>query len=282
MTQGLRNQGERCPGESPGESALVGLQRDLQRHVLSGDAAIARAVNATPAVPAATRLAVYSNAYRIRLAEALAANMPRLKELLGEEQFAAVAAAYVEAQPSRFASIRWFGDRLAQVLGQSHPSQPWLAELARWEWALAASFDAADASAAAVECLASVAPGDWAELRLQFHPSVQFLELATNAQALFKALSEEQSPPQPTILPSPQPWLLWRQDLKTQYRSLAPDETAALRVMRAGGTFGAMCEALCEWHDAGEVPLVAAGMLKRWIVEELLTRVGLTSAAPAR
>jgi hypothetical protein len=252
---------------------LAGLQRDLQRHVLSGDAAIQEAVNASPAVPVATRLAVYSNAYRIRLADALAANMPRLKELLGEEQFGAVAAAYVDAHPSRFASIRWFGDRLAQVLEQSHPTQPWLAELARWEWALAASFDASDATAVGVECLATVAPGDWAELRLQFHPSVQYLELATNAQALFKALSEEQSPPQPAFLASPQPWLLWRQGLKTQYRSLDPAEAAALQIMRAGGTFGALCEGLCEWHEADAVPLVAAGMLKRWIVEELLTCV---------
>jgi hypothetical protein len=125
-----------------------------------------------------------------------------------------------------------------------------------------------------VECLATVAPGDWAGLSLQFHPSVQYLELATNAPAVFKALSDEQPPPQPATRDRPQPWLLWRQDLKTQYRSLEPAETAALLVMRAGGTFGEMCEALCDWHDADEVPLVAAGMLKRWIVEELLVAVG--------
>jgi hypothetical protein len=254
-------------------SALAELQGDLQRHVLSGDAAIVAAVKATPAVPAATRLGVYSNAYRIRLAEALAANMPRLKELLGDEQFGTVAAAYVDAHPSQFASIRWFGDRLAQVLAQSQPSQPWLAELARWEWALAASFDASDAMPVGVECLATVAPDEWAGLQLQFHPSVQFLELATNAQALFKALADEATPPQPAMLERPQPWLLWRQDLKTQYRSLDAAESAGLRVTLARGTFGAMCEVLCEWHDADEVPLAAAGMLKRWIVEELLVRV---------
>jgi hypothetical protein len=196
-----------------------------------------------------------------------------LQELLGDEQFGAIAAEYIDAHPSRFASIRWFGDRLAQVLGQSHPGQPWLAELARWEWALAASFDAPDAAAAGVECLAGIAPDDWAGLRLQFHPSVQYLELATNAQALFKALSEEQPPPQPALLERPQPWLLWRQDLKTQYRSLEPAEAAAARTMRDGGTFGAMCELLCEWHDGDEVPLVAAGMLKRWIVEEQVLRI---------
>jgi hypothetical protein len=255
-------------------SSLARLQHDFQHHVMSGDAAIVDAINSTAAVPAETRLAVYANAYRIRLADALAANVPRLRELLGPEQFGAVAAAYIDAHPSRFASIRWFGDRLAALLEQSHPSQPWLAELARWEWALAASFDAADTRPVGVECLATVAPGDWAGLRLQFHPSVQCLELATNAQAVFKALSDEQPPPQPALLDRPQPWLLWRQDLRTQYRSLEPAETAALQVTRAGGTFGEMCEALCAWHDADEVPLVAAGMLKRWLVEELLVAVG--------
>lgn len=271
MTQGLRDREERCPGESRAETALARLQRDLQHHVLSGDAAIAGAVNGTPAVPVETRLAVYAKAYRIRLTDALAANMPQLRQLLGEEEFGAVAGRYIDEYPSQFASIRWFGDRLAPMLAQSHASQPWLAELARWEWALAASFDAEDARNVGVEALASVAPWDWAELRLEFHPSVQYLELATNAQALFKALSEEQPLPQPAILEQPQPWLLWRQDLKTQYRSLLPDEVAALAVVRAGGTFGAMCEALCESHDADAVPLVAAGMLKRWLVEEQVT-----------
>ena len=49
--------------------------------------------------------------------------------------------------------------------------------------------------------------------------------------------------------------------------------------MRGGGTFGEMCEALCEWHEADAVPLLAAGMLKRWIVEELLDPPGLTGLA---
>jgi hypothetical protein len=252
-------------------STLADLQRDLQRHVLTGDAAIAAAVNSTTAVPAATRLSVYSNAYRIRLADALGDNMPNLRMFLGEEAFQAVASRYIDEHPSQFASIRWFGDRLAHELERSHPDQPWIAELARWEWALAASFDAQDAATVGIESLAAVAPGDWGDLRLEFHPSVQLLELSSNAQALFKAFADEQSPPEPALLDSPQPWLLWRQDLKTQYRSLEPDEAAAFAVVRSGGTFADMCEALCEWHEVDTVPLIAAGMLKRWIVEELVT-----------
>lgn len=254
-------------------SALAKLQRDLQRHVLDGDTAIADAVNGTAAVSAATRLAVYSNAYRIRLADALGDTLPHLREFLGEEEFGSVAGRYIHAHPSQFASIRWFGDRLAQELEGSHAEQPWVAELAQWEWALAASFDSAHALAVAIESLAAVAPGAWGELRLEFHPSVQQLELKTNAPSLFKALSAGQPAPEPVALERPQPWLLWRQDLKTQYRSLEPAETAALATVRGGGTFGEMCEALCEWHEAEAVPLLAAGMLKRWIVEELIVRL---------
>lgn len=255
-------------------SALADLQRDLQRHVLTGDETVAAAVNGTPAVPAATRLGVYSNAYRIRLTDALGDNMPNLRALLGEEEFGAVAARYIDEHPSQFASIRWFGDRLAHELERSHPEQPWIAELARWEWSLATAFDAQDSPTVGIESLATVAPDDWGELRLEFHPSVQVLELSSNAQALFKAFADEQSPPEPAILDHPQPWLLWRQDLKTQYRSLEPDETAALAAMRSDGTFADMCEVLCAWHEADEVPLIAAGMLKRWIVEELLIGLG--------
>lgn len=254
-------------------SSLAELQRDLQRHVLTGDAAITEAINGTAAVPATTRLAVYFGAYRWRLIEALAANMPRLQQLLGEQEFAALAGRYVDDYPSQFASIRWFGDRLAQVLTQSHPERPWLAELAQWEWALAASFDARDAQPVDLAALATVAPGDWAELRFEFHPSVQYLQMSTNAPALFEALTEEQPLPEPAALDELQPWILWRQQLKTQYRSLEPAEDAVLEVVRAGGTFAEMCEALCNWHDPDDVPLQAAGILKRWLVEEMLTAV---------
>ena len=254
-------------------SGLAELQRDLQQHVLNGDAEIAAAVNGTDAVPVSTRLAVYSNAYRSRLAEALSDNMSHLRHVLGEEEFDTVANRYIDMYPSQVPSIRWFGHRFAEQLAASHRDRPWIAELARWEWALAASFDAQDAPAAGIESLAAVAPGEWGELRLEFHPSVQHLELNTNAQALFKALSEEQPAPEPAILDQPQSWLLWRQDLKTQYRSLEPAESAALAAVRDDGTFGEMCEALCDWHEADDVPLVAAGMLKRWIVEELIVRL---------
>lgn len=250
---------------------LLELQREFQRYVLNEDETIAACVNATEHVPVARRLSIYSQAYRSRLAEALANNIPRLQQLVGADAFAALAQRYIEQYPSRFASIRWFGEHFAAMIEREHASQPWLSELARWEWAVATAFDAGDAPPLPLESLARISAVEWPGLKFEFHASLQRLDLRTNAPALFKALSEELPPPAPAVLEHVQPWLIWRQGLKTQYRSLSQDEAAALDAMRDGGTFEAMCDLLCEWHDEEGVPTTAAGMLKRWIVDELTT-----------
>ena len=63
-------------------------------------------------VPAALGLAVYVNAYRARLREALAADHPRLAAHLGDERWLALCDAYIDAHPSTARSLRTFGDRL--------------------------------------------------------------------------------------------------------------------------------------------------------------------------
>lgn len=253
-------------------STLADTQRDFQRHVMHGDAKIVSAVNETANVPVATRLGIYSEAYRLRLRDALANNVPQLRELIGDDPFFAVAMQYLDEHPSQFRSVRWFGDRLAESLDRDYPSQPWLSELARWEWAIAAAFDSPDVSPLSLDALAAVAPTDWPELRFGFHPSLQQLEMKTNAPALFKALAAEQSAPEPALLERAQPWLIWRQELTTQYRSLGTDEAAALDRMREGGTFEQMCDVLCAWHAEDAVPLQAAGLLKQWMQDGCVIR----------
>src|SRR5688572_23307248 len=99
-------------GMSAPMSTLAELQRDFQRHVMHGHDRIVDAVEDTPPVPATARLAIYSEAYRLRLTEALASSLPRLQQLLGTDEFAKVAGEYIDLCPSSYPSIRWFGDRL--------------------------------------------------------------------------------------------------------------------------------------------------------------------------
>ena len=250
-------------------SALVQLQQAFQAFVLDTDPKAEREIVSTSALSATARLEIYSDAYRLRLTEALASNFPRLKQTIGEEQFNELALWYIAVQRSHHPSIRWYGDRFAAFIATHRPKEPWLSDLAVWEWAIATAFDASDADTVDASALANIQPEQWSELRLQFHPSLQRVDVRSNAVALFKACTEEQTAPTPCS-ESRTAWLIWRQDLKTQYRSLQDDEAAILDLMFAQGSFASACELLCDWHDAAQVPLRAASHMQRWFHDQLV------------
>jgi putative DNA-binding protein len=249
---------------------LAELQRRFQRHLLTGDGAIASAVVDSERVPVATRLKVYADAYRLRLIEALGNNYPRLEQFLGKPAFAQLANEYIDRHPSGYRSVRWFGHRLPELLAKTRAQEPWLHDLAAFEWAIAGAFDSADSAVVTVDALGHVSADLWSGLRFELHPSVQRVIVSSNAPALFKALSAEETPADPIVLEKPQTWLVWREDFTSQYRSLTAGESAALDAVVSGATFGEICAILCDWHDEDQVPLVAAGMLKSWIADKLI------------
>jgi hypothetical protein len=261
---------------SPSMPPLAELQRQFQQHLMHGDVAIANVMVGSEQVPVATRLKVYSDAYRLRLIEALGSNYPRVQQLLGDEAFAQLGIQYVDRHPSNFRSIRWFGGELPRILREMHAAQPWLSDLARFEWAIASAFDAADSPVVDVPALGEVPPDRWSELCFETHPSVQRLAIQSNAPALFKALSADEALPEPGQLEKPQSWMIWRQELTPQYRSLNDAEAAAFDKLAASGSFGEICEVLCDCHDEDQVPLIAAGMLKGWTADGVIARLVLT------
>lgn len=254
-------------------STLARLQGQFQQYLLTGDAgAMQHEVLGSERVPAATRLAIYGGAYVARLTEALGSSYPALAALMGEEDFRALGEAYVRGHDSPYFSIRYYGEALAQFLaGHAEYAQvPVLAELARWEWAMRGVFDAADAASIDHAALGLIPPGDWAQLRFAFHPSVALLELSWNVPQLWRALTDET--PQPELVFSPQaaPWLLWRQDLTTYFRSLPKTERALLDAARAGWPFAELCELLCEELGATAAPAQAATLLRGWVDSGLI------------
>ncbi|HKE96951.1 MAG TPA: hypothetical protein VKB34_21770, partial [Povalibacter sp.] len=141
-------------------------------------------------------------------------------------------------------------------------------------------FDAPDEVIIDESAFAAVAAADWPQLQFRLHPSVQIVTLTTNAPALFKALSEDTTPPSPALLDAPQPWLIWRDELTPRYRSLNADETAALRTVMAQGTFEDICAALCDWHSATDAAVCAATLLRGWLSGKMLTAATVAVVAP--
>ena len=263
---------------------LANLQRALQSHVLTGNRAALRLIVGSRSVPAPRRLRIYREAYYLRLNEALAANFPVLQKLLGADQFNALSKQYIDAYPSRNFSARYFGHRLPVYLS-SHPSYrtlPILAELARWEWAMAAVFDARDEAAVEATALEGLAPNQWPQLRFEFQFALQLRTTRWNTSAVWSALSRDQTPPAVERRRHAATWALWRQGLEIFHVELEPAEARALRAALRSAPFSAVCALAPDLLGESEAALWAARMLRRWIGRGWIRRLqtGEAVAAP--
>ena len=242
------------------------LQRDMQRHLLGDDSGVTSAIVNAPPLSAAERLAIYRNAYQVRLIDALHETYPVLHGLLGDEMWVELGRAFVAAHPSVFRSIRWYGRELAQFVGARPPynDEPILSEVALLEWTLSEVFDAPDAEPLQRSALAAVEPAAWSKLKFQFHPSLRRLELTWNTATVWKAMSADETPPRPAAGVAAIPWLLWRRDLQNYFRSMDAVEAAALDSALSGRNFGGICEALSDLLAEEEIPQAAAALLGTW------------------
>jgi len=75
-------------------------------------------------------------------------------------------------------------------------------------------------------------------------------------------------------------WRLWRQGIRTLFCSMDDSESAALAVIRAGGTFGAMCQAIAAEVGAAAAPSRAASILSSWFADEVIGDVTIRSDPP--
>jgi hypothetical protein len=258
-------------------SRLPDLQDAFQRFLLSGDSTIGSHVVGTERVPVETRLGIYGDGYRLRLIEALQKTFPVLAELLGESDFQALAAQYVDTHESTFFNIRWYGDQMGEFLAadETYSKAPILAEMARWEWAMAAVFDAADAEPIDISAFAHIAPEDWAALQFDWSAALQVIELEWNIPQLWKAVTEGNDE-RPDPVYGSNSYLIWRRELQIYFRPLGKEEAAAVAAARQGHSFGELCVLLCEHLDESQAAPQAAGFLRGWVESGLL--VGLASS----
>jgi hypothetical protein len=263
---------------------LAELELAIQRHVLDGGP-LPAALEAAVAPPAAERWEIYVEGYRLRLCEALATQFPALAARSGRPAFDARMREFIASTPSVHRSIRDYGRELPEQLAASaaDPEDAMRAELAAFEWLLAAAFDAAAGLPTAPAELAAVAAGDWPGLRFRGVPSLARLTTHTNAVAVWraaKAAAESGVDGAPLTAPSaaravaPVEWLILRPTLETEFRSLPADEAAALDRLLGGEPFGALCAELATaLGDDDAAAARAAGWLKGWLLAGALERV---------
>jgi len=254
---------------------LAELQQSLQQYLLQQHNNINELTLETDKFSRQQRLAIYQNAYQLRLIEALQNDYPALHLMLGDQVFEKLILGYIEQHPSQHPSLRWVGEKLPHFL-RNHPEwqehrQLW--ELAEFEWAQITVFDAQDSKAASVDDLRSLSPELWPQLKLQFQPALQIVSYFSNAPELWYSLTHEQTAIATNVMAEAQAWLIWRDELQVVYRPLDKAEAWCLQAFLNGENFTAVCEGLSEWFAQDEVPMKAVQYLQQWLHNHLIAAI---------
>jgi len=260
---------------------LAELQHTFQDCVLQpNEPGYTAWVSASGRAAPQTQLSIYAYAYRARLKEVLASDYPAVLMAIGDDNFNQLAMDYIQAHPSHYFSLRDFGGHLPGFISEliqqhdTYQGMHWLYELALFEWSLGQAFDVANGTLFTEQDMATISPEAWPELKFEIHPSVQRLDFEWNIAEMWQALTaEEPVPVTATRETMTSPWLIWREQLVTRFRSMQADEQLAFDSVCAGASFNDVCEKLVMLMDEQDVPLRAAGLLKGWIAQGLLSGV---------
>jgi hypothetical protein len=254
---------------------LKQLQIHFQDYLLHQCLTVQNEVISTSKMSALKRLDIYRDGYYLRLVEALQQDYPVLHRILGDEDFDQLGRSYINVYPSPFRSVRWFGNGLSNFMQDADPysDNPWLIEMAGFEWLLTESFDAQDSHVITLADMANIPFENWPGLRFSLHPSLRRLSLRWNIVPIWNEMKEQESFIEPVQTDAFSSWIIWRKAYEVQFCSLQNEEAYMVDAMASGQTFSAICEGLCEWVDEQEVAVYAATLLKRFIMDELITEV---------
>jgi hypothetical protein len=256
---------------------LQDLQSLFQRCVLEGRPGIEAELKDSEGDDFPARLGTYTEGYRIRLLEALETTYPGMKAALGEDEFERTMRQFIEAVPSRHYSIRYYGETLSEFIGatRTEPGAEVLQDLSRWEWILAEVFDAPDDTPIGAERLTAIGPEAWPLVSFVLRASVRSIVISSNAVQWWRSAREGGVKPAAFERVPSMSWRLWRQGVRTMFRSMDAAESAALAVASTGGTFGGMCEVIAQEVGAAEAPMRAASILNGWFADEVIANLAV-------
>src|SRR5262245_46384928 len=102
---------------------------------VDADAPVLAVIDPSDRLTPAGRLDIYAGMYVARLTDVLREDFPRVEAILGHERFHDAVHAYLARHPSAHPSVRHVGRDFPAFVGGHAPDLPFLADLARLEWA---------------------------------------------------------------------------------------------------------------------------------------------------
>lgn len=194
---------------------------------------------------AADRFSAYRTNVVVSLVNVLAAAFPATQRAAGEDNFRYAASLFLRANPPRQARLLAYGAEFPLWLSLFKPalSKPWLAELARLEWARNEALFAADADPIRIEALAGLPPESIPALRFTLLPAARVIASAWPVHELWQQLQESDAAPVDPPERRAQQVLVLRPGLSVKQLPLEPGDAALLEALHAGETFATAAEA---------------------------------------
>ena len=224
------------------------------------------------------RLGIYRGNLTSAWRRALASAYPLLRRVLGEQDFDALARAYGRAHPARDPDLNSFGAELVDVIGLDG-GRPWLADLARLEWAVHESWYAPDAllpaAGAPLSVLSTLDPQQFEASRAVLHPSLRLLEAAW-ATAAFWLAADAGGEPQWR----PSHAAILRARWQVAVRETDAAEYAALARLANGDSFGAAFDAAFDLDEDAPIAAWLDGWLKSGVVTGIWRAEDFGDAGP--
>ncbi len=178
-------------------STLLELQMQLRRAVLGGDTAeIVAAIRGDGLDPAA-RVGIYRNHAFATLGALLQDTFPVACRLVDKRFFAYAAHEYLREHPPHSRCLAEYGADFADFLAGFEPSKalPYLADVARFEWALKIAASVRDTAPLLPRTLAAVPANEAAHIAFRLQPSLSYLTCPWPIDAIWQANQENEVSP---------------------------------------------------------------------------------------
>jgi hypothetical protein len=175
---------------------LYELQIGFRRAVLGGEVGDIAVVIASDGIDPAARLRIYRNHLLATLGAALRAVFPVVCRLIDERFFTYAVDEYLKEHPPRSRCLSEYGDDFPEFLAGFPPCKglPYLADVARFEWALDTVSRAREATLLPPQALAAVPAERAGYVRFSLQPSVCYFTSPWPVDAIWHANQQREVP----------------------------------------------------------------------------------------
>lgn len=214
------------------------------------------------------RLAIYSDAYFSRIAEALRTDFEATYQTLGEETFFELVSAYIKEFPSTSTSIEEVGAKFPDFIRKLDPGigLPYLSELAQIEWALIEAFYADDLLPFNPNSLNTIPHSSWNMVKLIMDPSIRLIETSWPVHIIWES---RKSSVIPELRQSTSFYLVYRNGHKVELIKKNKIEFKALKLAQSGHSVGQICEGLEKDLAGEEVMIIFKSWMQSGMIKDL-------------